>query len=174
MRNKLLPLLLIVSLVIPLLASCTFNKPVQKDLDKQADILFKAFETSNINTLKTVLSPNALNSGDLDVGIDYCFSLLGAKKISIEKLGCPEHDSFDSGNRQKWVSASYIITTNENESYYLDFSFWIINDHDKKTLGINTLKLTANSNDDSTLYFSSEEYNRAGIYNPLWDIKAYY
>lgn len=151
-------------------SECDSNNP-QSSLDTQANTIFEAIETKNVELFKSVLSPNALNSEDVESGIEYCFELLGEKKFETEKLGCPEHDRFDSGKRKKWIDGAYIITTNEGSEYFLDFSYWIINDDDENYLGINTIKISENIDDISQQYVSSSEYQRFGVYNPNWDIE---
>lgn len=141
----------------------------KNEIDTQANTIFEAIKTKNVDLLKTVLSQNALNSEDLESGIEYCFDLLGEKNFEIEKMGCPEHDRFDSGKRKKWIDGAYIITTDEGIEYFLDFSYWIINENDNNYLGINTMKISINTTDVSQQYISSSEYQRFGIYNPDWD-----
>lgn len=139
------------------------------NIDSQVNIIFEAIRTKNSDLLKSVLSQNALNSEDIDKGLEYCFDLIGEKNFEAEKLGCPEHDIFDSGKRKKWIDGAYIITTDENIQYFLDFSYWIINENDENCLGINTLKISKNTSDYSQNYISSSQYQCFGIYNPDWD-----
>lgn len=149
-------------------AGCSSNKKVEKKFDNQAEKLVQALETKDSELFKSLLSNNALNTEDLDAGIDYCFDLIGDKQFMVKKLGCPIYDEFDSGKHKKWIEASYLINVTEKETYFLDFSFWIVNDCDKNTLGINNLKIS-----EYTLgnYISAIEYEKNGIYNPEWDME---
>ena len=158
-------------LMLLFLSGCTYNDS-QKELEMQASTVFEALKTENAELFKNVLSSNALNSEDIRTGIAYCFELLGKKEFETEKLGCPEHVRYEYGKTKKWIDGAYTITDNDGTEYFLDFSYWIINDFDENYIGINTLKISEKSNDSSQQDTSSSNYNRFGIYNPEWDIKS--
>lgn len=145
---------------------CFFNISRQT-FDNHENILLSAIETRDREKLKSILSKDALESADLEDGMDYFFGLLENKEIvNIQKLGLGTHDRFDSGKHEKWIGRSYNIVTNDGE-YYLYIIYWQVNKN-RCILGMNYIKMTPRIVGDEE-YIKSSEYQRSGIYNPQWD-----
>lgn len=163
---------MVIFMFISNLASCGFNsirynsRMRDDKLDEIQHVLVTAITNKDEKLMKSVLSSEALNSADLQDGIQYCFELLDGNVIEIEKKGCMETGSANSRKVSKMIEGNYIITTEKGIQYYLRFEWWYVQEHEPDKLGVNVVELSGVESENSK---PSLDYNRSGIYNPQWD-----
>ena len=171
MYNRILLFALVIGVVCSLLLTGCIMGASEKNKRKQTEdvgnIIIKAFEERDEESLKSVLSVSALNSADLDDGIKYCFDLLADSIVNVEKYGFPVRDHFDSGKQSKLIKCSYNLTVADGSEYFLEFYYYDRNDFSQDEIGVTQIKLSPR--DLSGEYKSVADYDRAGIYNPSWD-----
>ena len=141
---------------------CEFDGDTQSQVDATGNTIIEALQTDNADLLKSVLSTNALATEDLNNGVQYCFNLFEGTAVEITKLGCPEHDRFNSGIHIKQTDCSFIVKTDAKKTYYLFFILQTKNDQDRGSVCVNYIELQNNEE-----YISIDSPRQYGIYNPL-------
>lgn len=165
MLRKLIAILLV--MLSLMLVSCGSS-----DADRAegvGQIIIDALGKRDEDLLKSVLSVNALESADLQDGINYCFDILSEPITSVTKYGFPERDHFDSGEHTEVFSCGYSLFTESGQEYFLDFEYCTVCTSDSDSIGVNQLKLTLRNEGQEGDYKSVNEYGNFGVYNPLWD-----
>jgi hypothetical protein len=140
--------------------------------ERMAKYIVSALDTHDEDALKAVFSPKALEeANDLDVGIQYTFSLYSGPSVEIEKWKSSGSYHYGSPGNTKKVDAFFIVTTDQSK-YYLYFEYWYVQEADSRAIGIAKIKLSdfvaANETQD---FWYGLGYNRPGIYHPGWDVQ---
>lgn len=161
-----------VALIMLFLAGCSRLQDQEVDIQiakATGETLIEAIKIKDAELLKSVISEKAMNSDDLEYGIEYLFSFIDKEISSVEELEFPEYGTFERGTRKKSLGffCRYRLFTPDDEAYLLYFCYNAVQDFDETELGVNRIMILVD--DDSPYeYKVITEYTRAGIVTPDW------
>lgn len=151
----------------PLRSDRYTNKKTQEVVNKLVEIL----ETEDREALKALLTEDALNSSDIDKGIDYTFELFSGSVQTVKKISLNMSELLGDGKRFQMGQGNYRIFT-EEEEYRLYFEYIFVDQLNSNNVEkIQKLKLSRQSDlkKDGDSYIPANGYTSLGIYNPEWD-----
>lgn len=135
------------------------------------DSLLTAIVEKDESYFQSALSQEALDTPDIDEGIEYMHELLSKSEIeSIEEGPTPIRKDYERGKTNKKCRATYHIFMSDGMEYNLTFEYYYEYENRESILGVNRIELLDQSVIDSDPDYDSEKfYGRSGIYNPKWD-----
>ena len=156
------------AVIDPILHRGVSDESLKQRADEAQEVIVEALANQDAELLKTVLSERALESSDLEAGIEYSFELFEGTVIDIEKKGSQISGYYESGQHSKKISQIYILTTDSGRVYDLYIELWGQQPFDPDRLGVDKMKIYDKEADDSD-QVSIYELENSGIYNPSWD-----
>ena len=114
----------------------------QNKTDEVANIIIKALDQKNPELLKSVLSQKALQTSDLDEGIEYTFGLYEGTMTGSKSNGCPVGTRYGPEGRRKRAEGNYSITTDQGKTYDLFFEYVFISKPNPDEVGVNPIKIS--------------------------------
>ncbi len=144
----------------------------QNKTDEVANIIIKALDQKNPELLKSVLSQKALQTSDLDEGIEYTFGLYEGTMTGSKSNGCPVGTRYGPEGRRKRAEGNYSITTDQGKTYDLFFEYVFISKPNPDEVGVNRIKISGEEEMNADEYIPGFRYICPGIYNPTWDSES--
>ncbi|MCI9628110.1 MAG: DUF5104 domain-containing protein [Eggerthellaceae bacterium] len=151
--------------------------------DEIANQIMEAFEQGSIEPIKGILSQSALETDDLNKGIEYCNETLeGIKVTCITEKNTVEGDQYIKGKYDKYTRCNYYVIAGDMH-YRLCFQYFSENTIYPKDKGLYRVYFATETsyNKDMELFEKDRKspnsdshwnygatYERAGIYNPEW------
>jgi len=151
-------LILIISLIL-----CGCAAEGERDQkEEKIQVIIEAISNKDGEALRSLLSKAALESENLQEGIDYCLALPISSDVEIEKMGSPESEKWEEGKHSHKISAAYLLK-NGSDKYGVYFELWIDNEFDPDCIGINKLEIYRDND------FEGIDFEGPGIYYPQFD-----
>lgn len=184
---KIIVLMGVIMFLLSFFACTPQSKTFQKEpsFDEVAQLIVEAFEENSVGPIQDILSESALNTKDLNQGIEYGNKLLKNEGgLTINNDGGYEGDGWESGKYYKWRRCFFIVEGDKN-SFMLVFHYFLKNDFYPEDKGlyriyfaprenydaeINRYKQDRDESGSSASWNYGATYERAGIYNPKWKV----
>lgn len=140
-------------------------------IENVRDSMIAAIIEKDVDYFQNAMSQEALETSDIDEGIEYMHELLSTSEIeSIEDGPTPIRKHYEKGATYKKCEATYYIFMENGTEYDLTFEYYYEYENQESVLGVNRIQLLDQSMIDSDPNFDLEKFiGRSGIYNPKWD-----
>lgn len=171
-------ILLVVILIALLLPGCSFRwrklNLTTSELDtveKVRDLMITAILENDVDYFQNALSQEALETPDVNEGIEYMHTLLSTSEIeSIQDGPTPISKHYERGKTNKKCEATYYLLMENGTEYDLTFVYYYEYQNRDSILGVNFVQLLDQATIDADPNFDVEKFiERPGVYNPKWD-----
>lgn len=169
---------LVVILIALLLPGCSFRwrelNLTTSELDtveKVRDLMITAILENDIDYFQNTLSQEALETPDVNEGIEYRHMLLSTSEIeSVQDEPTPINKHYERGKTNKKCEATYHLLMKNEIEYNLTFVYYYEYQNRDSILGVNFVQLLDQATIESNPIFDIQKFfERSGIYNPKWD-----
>lgn len=165
------------------LFGCSSSASSQKEpsFDEIAQLIVDAFEENSVDPIQGILSESALATGDLQDGLSYGHSLIEQHEdIRLKYQTKIEDDQWIPGGHSKSFRCAYDVLAGD-KVFKLRFEYFPINQPNPENKGLYRIYLVPEevsiqeyekrqSETDSARWNYGATYERAGIYNPAWQL----
>lgn len=143
-------------------ASFEYNDEQMADIGNQ---IVDALIAKDIDALKEIMSPFAVDTDDFEKGFEYSCSFFDEEIVSRELHGCT-NGTLQGVYRRS--SSAIVLTTVNQKEIVVSFKCYFTHRRESDKIGVDCITVTTpnsihpNEHDD---YYR----NRSGIYNPEWN-----